>query len=596
MNEDLIIKLTSIIVLGGIAQWIAWRIHFPAILMLLVLGFIAGPVTGFLNPEELFGDFFYPLISLSVAVILFEGGLSLRYRELSGTVKTVRNLVSIGILVTWIVGFTAAYLLLNLDFKISLLFGAILVVSGPTVIVPLLKHLRLTSRIGSIIKWEGIANDPIGALLAVLVFGVILIGNIKEASAFIVLELIKIVFAGIAVGFIGAVIVIIFIKKYWIPYFLQNPMVLMVVVVVFTASNSLQPESGLIAVTIMGLVLANQKYITLKHVVEFKEILSILLVSSLFIILSAGLKISDLKVIKIESFLFLLVLIFFARPMAVLLSTIGSKLDWRERIFLFWMAPRGIVAAAVSSIFALRLEESGYAQAYLLMPLTFFVIIGTVTIYGLTCSPVARLLKIAEPNPQGVLIIGAHPWARAIAKCLQRREFRVLMADTNRENISDARMEGIPAYYGSVLSENIFDEIDLGGIGRLFALTSNDEVNNLSTLHFLGIFDKKELYHLPSNLKKDKMKDPTSPVLSGRILFGKEISYDYLTERFTSGSEIKCTPLTEKFTYDEFKKLYGETAIPLFLVNNDVTLEVFALDNIPTPEPGQTLISLVEEK
>jgi len=596
MNEDLIIKLTSIIVLGGIAQWIAWRIHFPAILMLLVLGFIAGPVTGFLNPEELFGDFFYPLISLSVAVILFEGGLSLRYRELSGMVKTVRNLVSIGILVTWIVGFTSAYLLLNLDFKISLLFGAILVVSGPTVIVPLLKHLRLTSRIGSIIKWEGIANDPIGALLAVLVFGVILIGNIKEASAFIVLELIKIVFAGIAVGFIGAVIVIIFIKKYWIPYFLQNPMVLMVVVVVFTASNSLQPESGLIAVTIMGLVLANQKYITLKHVVEFKEILSILLVSSLFIILSAGLKISDLKVIKIESFLFLLVLIFFARPMAVLLSTIGSKLNWRERIFLFWMAPRGIVAAAVSSIFALRLEESGYAQAYLLMPLTFFVIIGTVTIYGLTCSPVARLLKIAEPNPQGVLIIGAHPWARAIAKCLQRREFRVLMADTNRENISDARMEGIPAYYGSVLSENIFDEIDLGGIGRLFALTSNDEVNNLSTLHFLGIFDKKELYHLPSNLKKDKMKDPTSPVLSGRILFGKEISYDYLTERFTSGSEIKCTPLTEKFTYDEFKKLYGETAIPLFLVNNDVTLEVFALDNIPTPEPGQTLISLVEEK
>jgi len=259
------------------------------------------------------------------------------------------------------------------------------------------------------------------------------------------------------------------------------------------------------------------------------------------------------------------------------------------------MAPRSIVAAAISSIFAIRLEESGYAQAHLLMPLTFFIIIGTVVIYGLTASPIARFLKIAEPNPQGILIVGAHHWAREIAKCLMSRGFRVLVIDTNRENIIDTRMEGIPAYYGNVLSENVFDEIDLGGIGRLFALTSNDEVNNLAALHFLGIFDRKELYHLPCNIKKDKMKEPTSPVLRGRILFGQNINYDYLTERFNSGAEIKCTPLTEKFTYSEFKKLYGENAVPLFVIKDDYELSVFAFDNIPTPEPNQVLISLVNE-
>ncbi|MFC1558214.1 cation:proton antiporter [candidate division KSB1 bacterium] len=373
-------------------------------------------------------------------------------------------------------------------------------------------------------------------------------------------------------------------------------MVLMLVVVSYTSSRIIQPESGLIAVTIMGIVLANQRYVALKHIIEFKEVLSVLLVSSLFIILSASLQMSDVRIFNFSSLLFILLLIFVIRPAAVLLSTIGSKLDWRERIFLFWMAPRGIVAAAISSIFAIRLEQAGYTQALLLMPLTFFVIIGTVVFYGLTASYAARFLNIAVPNPEGVLIIGAHNYARSIAKCLQEKEFRVMLVDTNRENIANARMEGLSAHYGNVLSENIFDEIDLGGIGRVLSLTSNDEVNNLAAMHFLGIFDSKELYHLASNMKKDSIREPTTPVLRGRVLFNENINHDYLHELFDSGAEIKCTQLTEKFNYDDFKKHYGNNAVPLFLIAENKKLIVFASDFEPVPEDNQILISVVKEQ
>lgn len=596
MNEQLLIGVAAVVALGITSYWIAWRIHLPAILILLLVGFIAGPLTDFLNPDEIFGDVLFPLISISVAIILFEGGLTLQFKELKDTAQVVRNLVSIGVVVTWIVGLVSAYYILDMSFSLALLLSAILIVTGPTVIIPMLQHLHLVSRIGSVAKWEGIINDPIGAILAVLVFEVISIGSSQAAAAIVAFGILKTIVVGFGLGAAGAYILVFLLKRYWIPDSLQNPVTLMLVVMVFACSNVLQPESGLVSVTIMGIILANQRRVLIKHIVEFKENLRILFISALFILLAARLKMSDLQQINFQSIAFLAVMIFIARPAAVFLSTVRSKLNIRERIFLLWMAPRGIVAAAVASIFAFELTEAGISEASALKPLVFLVIIGTVVLYGITASPVAKWLKLAKPNPQGVLIVGSHSWARDIAKNLLDRKFRVCMVDTNWGNISSARMDGIKTYYGSVLSDNIIDDIDFAGIGKMLAMTPNDEINNLSILHFMRIFDRAELYQLSHREKADRERDQISAHLIGRILYGNDITFDYLTRRYNQGAKIKPVNLSEKFNFNNFKEYYGDSAVPLFLITENNELEVFATDNPPEPMPGQTLICLVDEK
>ncbi len=595
MTEHLLVRLAGVIVLGIGAQWLAWRLKLPSILLLLILGFIAGPLTGLINPGEIFGDLLLPVVSVSVAVILFEGGLSLRISELREIGKVVRNLITLAVLITWIMITAAAYFILHLNLPLAILLGAILVVTGPTVIGPLLRHVRPAGRAGNIVKWEGIMNDPIGVLLSVLVFETILIGGIQEAGVMILTGVLKAIFASGAAGVLSAWLLVYLLRRYWIPDFLQQTVTLMLVVVAFVVSDFFQEESGLLAVTLMGVALANQKQAPVKHIIEFKENLRILIISSLFILLAARLQMSALNQINWASFVFLAVLILLVRPAAVFISTIGMGLNWRERLFISWMAPRGIVAAAVSSIFALRLSESGHPQTEYLVPLTFLVIIGTVILYGLTAAPLARWLQLAQSNPQGVLMIGAHDWARAIAKALQAQGLKVLLVDTNRANIYAARMEGLPTYHGSILWEYIMDEIDLDGIGRLLALTSNDEANSLAALHFSEVFGRGEVFQLPQAGEEKGRKEGHAPLhLRGRFLFGTGMTYQHLEDRFAAGATIKTTKLTATFDYEAFKTMYGNKATILFLITEGKELKIFTTQEQPLPKPGQTLVSVIE--
>jgi NhaP-type Na+/H+ or K+/H+ antiporter len=257
------------------------------------------------------------------------------------------------------------------------------------------------------------------------------------------------------------VIIVQMLKRYWIPDFLHSMVSLSMVVLAFTASNYIQEDSGLLTVTVMGIVLANQKSVNVRHIIEFKENLRVLLLSSLFILLAARLDMDQLTGFGIREGLFVAALIFIARPLAVAISSVGSRLSWRERVFLGWMAPRGIVAAAVSSVFALQMNAAGYAQSEQLVPLTFLVIVATVVIYGLTAKPLSAWLGISQAKSDGILFVGAHSWAREIAAMLQREGCPVLMADTNRDNIARARMDGLPSCYASVLSPDVDEEIDL---------------------------------------------------------------------------------------------------------------------------------------
>ncbi len=594
MAEDKIIIFAWIIILGIGAQWLAWRLKFPSILFLLLFGFIAGPIAGFLNPDQVMGDILHPFVSISVAIILFEGGLSLRIKELKESGGIIFRLLSIGLLVTWAITTAAAYYILDLHIELSILLGAILVVTGPTVIGPLLRHIRPNGKVGDILKWEGIVIDPVGALLAVLVFDAILVGEAKGVGVMFAFTIIKTGLVGGLIGFGFAWLLVLLIRKFWIPDFLQETATLSLVIGAFVIAESFQHESGLFAATIMGLVLDNQKIVAIRHIVEFKENLRVLIISVLFIVLASRLDINDLQHLKLDSVFFLLVLIFLARPASVFLATVRTGLKWREKLFLSWMAPRGIIAAAISSIFALRLSDTGLPQTELLVPLTFIVIVGTVTIYGLTAAPFARWLKVAQSDPQGVLMVGAHGWALEIAKAIKENGFKVGVIDTNRQDIQQANIAGITAYNGSVLSKQIRDSVDMNGVGKLIALTSNDEANSLAVLHFSELCEREQLYQLTPAAKQTSDQVFSPKHLRGRYLFGEDINFHYLNSRYIAGAKIKSTKLTNNFGYDAFKKMYGDNMVPMFLIR-DNRLFVFNADMNIEPKQGSIIIAMVDE-
>jgi NhaP-type Na+/H+ or K+/H+ antiporter len=595
MNEKAVIDLAAIAVLGIGSQWLAWRLKLPSILLLLVVGFVAGPVTGFLQPDDLFGEVLFPVVSISVAVILFEGGLGLHFSELRGGLqRPVRRLITLGVLVTFVIGTLAARLLFAFNWQMAALLAAILVVSGPTVVLPLLKHIQPTDRVGSILKWEGILIDPVGATLAVLVFETILVSGFHEWSALtIAFDIVKTILIGSAAGILGALVIIWSFKRAWIPDFLQSAVTLMLLVLVFVASDHLQAESGLMAATVMGVALGNQSQVRVRHVALFNEELGLLLLSSLFILLSARLDLAQLRSVGWSALAFLAILIFIARPLGVALSTWGTNVSLRERLFLAWMAPRGIVAASVASLFSLSLAESGYPGAEQLVPLTFIVIAGSVTVYALTALPVARRLGVAQPNPQGVLFVGAQRWARAIAAAVQQAGLRVLLVDTNAANIRAAQAENIPAVQGSILDDELLRNLDLNGIGHLVALTSNDDLNSLAALKFTEVFDSQRVFQLPARLQKDGSLPKAAEHLRGRPLFGEGLDYDHLEELCAAGFQIEHIPLGRKAEGAALPPDSAAPSLPLFLIDKNERLTVASAAKPLEPNGGGQLIRLV---
>lgn len=591
----MVVQLAALIVLGIGANWVAWRIHLPSIVLLLLLGIVAGPATGLLDPDALLGDLLLPFVSLSVALILFEGGLSLRITELRSVGAHALSLVTIGVAITWLVAAAAAFLLLDLSPELSILLGAILVVSGPTVIGPLLRHIRPTKRVGSLLKWEGIVVDPIGAMLAVIVFEILIQGGGQETTQLTMQGLVATFAVGTFMGAASAGVLILVLYRNLLPDFLHNPVSLMMVILAFTGSNLLRDEAGLFAVTIMGFVVANQRLVAVKHILEFKENLRVLLISSLFILLAARLQIEDLRALGWEMGVFLLVLVFIARPLAVFVSTMGGHLETREKQFLSWMAPRGIVAAAIASIFSLRLVEAGFPEAERLVPITFVVIIFTVVLYGSTAGYLARRLKISDPNPQGILFVGAQGWARELAQTLKQRGIPVLLIDTHYVHVSKARQADLPAHYGSIVDESVLDDLNLHGIGQLVALTPNDEVNSLGALHLVDEFGRGRVFQLPAGRKPGEGGTGVARHLRGHILFGADKTYAYLDERFSKGSRVKATQITEVFTYDDFQKLYGPSAVPLVLIDDNGDVRPFTATGAPQPYPGSVLVALVDD-
>jgi len=593
VEEHTVLAIAGITVAAILCQWFAWWVKLPAILFLLLAGIVAGPVTGWLRPDALFGELLFPFVSLSVAVILFEGSLTLKFSEIAGIEKVVRRMVTSGLVLTWAIVAFVTWKMLSFPPELAVLFGAFMVVTGPTVIVPMLRTVRPTVHIANILRWEGIVIDPIGALLAVLVFEFIISGQAEEALGNTLLSFARIVAVGSVFGVISGQLLGMALRRHWLPEYLHNVAVLALLFAVFAVSNAVEAEAGLLTVTVMGIWLANMRRVPVEHILDFKESLSLMLISALFIVLAARLDFSQFQTLGWASLGVLAVIQFVARPVKIAWSTRGSKLRWQERALLAWIAPRGIVAAAVAALFSLKLQAAGYPQAELLVPLTFMVIIGTVVLQSATAGMLARGLGVAEPESHGLLIVGANPVARVIAEALEKKGFHSLLCDTNWSNIKAARMHGLSTFYGSAVSEYADRRLDLVGLGRLLALSPQQEVNVLAVHRYRREFGNKNLYSLSAGEKDDNGKQSTA-LPAGYVAFGSDSSYARLAASLGMGAEMRETMLTENFDFDDYYRKYYKKATPLFAIDPKGELHIFAAEQKLQPGPRWTILGLVE--
>ncbi|PKN85829.1 MAG: hypothetical protein CVU46_09740 [Chloroflexi bacterium HGW-Chloroflexi-8] len=577
MNEHILTGIGLIIILGVSAQWIAWRFKLPSILLLLLFGFLAGSVFKVLDPEKLLGEILFPAVSLSVGVILFEGGLSLKLENLKKIRGVVRNLLTIGALVTLLLVIPASHYILNLNWSLSILLASILVVTGPTVVVPMLRFIRPRGNIASILKWEGMLIDPIGATLAVLAFNAIIsrFGYVNFLPSMLGGTLLGML-VGTAFGSLAALIVILLYERNWVPQYLHTPVALIMMLAMFIGSNSLFPESGLMGAIAMGVVMANQKRVGVEHIIEFKEQLGVLLLSVLFIVLSARVEISQFAKVGWPGILFVLALVLVVRPVSVWLSTRHSDLNRKEVLFLSWMAPRGIVAMSVASLFALELENEGIAGAEMITPITIMVVVGTVLIYSTTAGPLARFLNLVEKHPQGVLIVGANRIGRSLAQALKDFGIFVTLVDTNQLNVRWAVNSGLMAIEESIFSDSVMDQISLGEIGYLLALTPDDQINAMACLRFAEIVGKENVFQL--NPHKNNISVEFRKRMHGKYLFDCEKTYEKLDLAFSEGANIEIVPVGDDH---KFVISNGQTpGLVLFVKNTKNKLTIAACGNV----------------
>jgi NhaP-type Na+/H+ or K+/H+ antiporter len=534
------IELAGIVILGIIAQWVAWRFKLPAILPLILIGLLVGPIatmyteegTKLIQPiwngeQGLFpGESLYYFVSLAIGVILFEGGLTLRRGEIANIGPVITKLITVGTIVTFLFAGLAAHFIFGLSWKISFLFSALIIVTGPTVITPILRNIPLKKDVSAVLKWEGILIDPIGALVAVLVFEFISVGEGQAYTKTAFIEFGKILLFGFAFGFTFAHALMFAIKRKFIPHYLMNVVSLSAVLLVFVVSDAFAHESGLLAVVIMGMVMGNANLPNLKELLYFKESLSVLLISILFILLAANINLEDLELIYTwKTVILFAVIVFLIRPLGVFLSTFGSKLKLNEKLFIGWVGPRGIVAAGIASLFGSKLIQKGEPGAEYITPLVFMIVLGTVLLNATTARLFAQMVGVFLKKSEGILIVGASKASRLIADYIHRNDRHVVLIDNNQNNVAKAKKLGLEALTANIYSDNLTDNIELNDIGYLMALTGNSDINEHAIEKFKKQFGEHGAFRL---VNSEEMNDPKNNPKEG--LFSHTDDYIKMTE------------------------------------------------------------------
>lgn len=589
--ESLLLKIALIGVLGIGAQWLAWWLNRPAIALMLFAGILAGPILGIINPEKDFGELLQPMVKIAVAVILFEGGLSLNFKDLRHAGSGVLRLVIFGVPIGWVLGTLAGYYGAGLPFLVAALFGGIMVVTGPTVIGPLLRSMRVGNRTRDILKWEGIVNDPVGALLAIGVFSYIEYSAAYGPDANVVSIILSVlgpsVLATVIGGLLGWGLTWLFIRGS-VPEYLKAPVLLVTVIAGFVGADMIMHETGLITVTIMGLVLANRPVFSSRALRRFKEDLTVLLISGVFILLAATLDWETIQKFQARFIIFLVLLLFIVRPLTVLTSLLFSNIPWKERLFISWIAPRGVVAIAVTSLFALRLVEAGYEGADALVPLVFSVVIVTILAHGFSAGWVARWLGLDQGKGEDILLVGANRWTVSFAKFLKGINLHPVITDPSRMALRYAQRENIETIMGDLAEESHSHDIDLGRFQQMLIATDNDSHNRLVASDLGPEFGYPKITRIANDGGADENLG------RGRILFKSGAIYEMLDDKLRAGWQFSRTKLTEKFGWKEFVANLEHDEEALAIQKPDGRLLFFTTTAVPIAEAGDYVISFVE--
>jgi len=593
-----ILKALGLIVGCGIGmQWLAWRLRIPAIVMLTFCGILIGPVFGLVHPHLVFKEFLGPVIEIAVVIILFEGGLQLRFHEIKSAGSGIFRLISLGIIFHFVLGALGAHYLAGLSWPVSFMISSILVVTGPTVIIPALRNACLTKDPASYLKWEGIINDPIGALLTVLIFDYLLYhGSASGFSVAFYSLFLAVAGSVLAAGFLGFFLARAF-QRAWVPDYLKVPVVFVSILLAFILMNSFQNGAGLLTVTLLGIYLGNKALPISKELKNFKESISIFAVSAVFIVLSASLNPENLKLLRTKQFFYLAAVIFLIRPVAIFFATMGSKMHWRERVFVSWIGPRGIVAASLAGIVGPKLAHLGYTDARLILPLVFSVVMLTVICHGFTLNILARFLKLSGEKGKGLMIVGCSSWSKNLAGVLQSLSIPVLLVDSSWQKLKGARQMGTAVHHGEIIHDIEAGKVELSNFDCLLAATDNDAYNALVCTSLAGDFGRNRVFQLPFSDGDPEQNDALPPSLRGNLIMHKLAYFDQLVEKFYSGWRFKKTPLTQAFTYeDHLKNVSPEEALPLMVLRASGRIDFLFTDYPRTPENSDMVISFTKDK
>lgn len=545
--------------LGVGSQWLAWRLRLPAIVLMLLAGLLVGPVLGAFDPARDVGPLMGPMISIAVAIILFEGGLTLNLHSLRDAAEGVRRLVVIGAPLGWLMSSLALHYVAGLGWGAAAVFGGIMIVTGPTVIAPLLRQARLKRRPAALLQWEAIVNDPVGALAAVLAYEVVLVLQTATTAGHALAVLLWGVGFAAVLGAVSGWGLSLSFRRAWVPEYMKVPVLFALLLATFALSDHVLHESGLLAVTIMGLFIANADLPSYSELRRFKEHATVLLVSGVFILLAASMKFETLAMLDWRDAAFVLVVILVARPLTVLVALAFSDVPLSERALVAFTGPRGVVLVAVAGLFGARLTGLGLEDGARIGPLAFALVAATVVLHGFTLTPFARALGLAGGEVPGVLLVGGSPWAMALSEALKKAEVPVLIADPNRTHLRTARAAGLPTFFGDILSETAEHSLEIASYGIVLAATDNDAYNTLVATDVAPEFGRENVHQL-KRAGQEISRHALPATLGGKPI-GANQGYSELNRKILEGWSFRLTRLTEEFTREQWREMNPEAVL-----------------------------------
>ncbi|MFW2543990.1 cation:proton antiporter [Primorskyibacter sp. 2E107] len=584
---DPVLAFSLVGVLGVGSQWLAWKLRLPAIVLMLLAGLIVGPVLGILNPSEQFGDMLSPMVAVAVAIILFEGGLTLNLHSLRDAAVGVRRLVMIGAPLGWLASAAALHYVAGLSWESAAVFGGIMIVTGPTVIAPLLRQAKLSKRPAALLQWEAIVNDPVGALAAVLAFEVVVVLQTATGVGHAVWQLSMGILVATVLGVAAGWGLVRAFRLAYVPEYMKIPVLFVLLIGVFALADSVLHESGLLAVTIMGLWIANADLPSFAELRRFKEHATVLLVSGVFILLAAGMSFEVLSTLDLRALLFVVVVIVLARPLPVLIALAFSNVPWKERALVAMTGPRGVVLVAVAGLFGERLVSLGVEDASRIGPLAFALVAATVVLHGFTLTPLARALGLTASSAPGVIILGGSRWSVALAAALKKMDLPVIIADPNHAHLRAAREAGIDTWFGDILSEAAEHRLELAAYEKLICATDNDAYNTLAATDLAPEFGREHVFQL-RRVKQSSTRHALPSTLGGQLI-GANATFFEVNAQIAQGWEFRVTGLTEEFTLDDWREKNPEAIIIARLGPNG-TLRMFGPeDEVKRKEEGKLL-------